>query len=104
MFRQGDVLIVPASEIPAAAVPVKRVHRAVVLAEGEVTGHAHRIIAEGAELFEIEGLEDRFLRVLTEGGVDLVHEEHGIITLPVGDYVVRRQREYTPERNVQVLD
>lgn len=104
MFRQGDVLIVPASEIPAAAVPVKRVRRAVVLAEGEVTGHAHRIVADGADLFEIEGLEDRFLRVLTEGGVDLVHEEHGTIALPAGDYIVRRQREYTPERNVQVLD
>jgi hypothetical protein len=37
------------------------------------------------------------------GGATIVHEEHGPITLPPGDYQITIQREYEPEsiRNVQ---
>jgi hypothetical protein len=40
---------------------------------------------------------------VTEDSADLIHDEHGTITLPRGSYQVIRQREYTPEaiRNVE---
>ncbi len=102
MFRQGDVLLVPcsASEVPEAATTVKRDAGRVVLAYGEVTGHAHAITAPKARLVEVGAA--RFLHIPVE--CDLKHEEHYPITLPVGHYRVVRQVEYTPEAVVNVLD
>ena len=104
MARQGDVLIVSVDTIPDGAKKVRRDRGRIVLAYGEVTGHAHAISDRRAELLSHRDLEDRFLRVLAEGGVDLVHEEHAIITIPRGDYLVRRQVEYTPAAIRQVAD
>lgn len=84
-FQQGDVTIKPVA-IPheAKAVASK------VLAEGEATGHAHRVVGE-AELLRLG--DELFLRVLA-GDVRVIHEEHGPISLPPGDYQVGRVREY----------
>jgi hypothetical protein len=94
MVRQGDVLLVPATR---AAITPNHVERArdggaVVLARGELTGHAHAIRDEGATLFVAEHESDAVLVV--EGGAMLVHEEHRPIPLAAGVYLVRRQREY----------
>lgn len=104
-FRQGDVALSPVQSIPATA-RSKRATR-VVLALGEVTGHAHVLSAPALEeLFDRPRnaeLERRFVRVLAEGGV-LTHEEHGTIAIPPGDYEVIRQREYAPESTRFVAD
>lgn len=76
-IRQGDVLLV-AEPIPEGARPIALdAERGLVLAEGEVTGHAHRIphrhAAGTAAAFRTE--EDaRFMRVTAP--VPLRHEEH----------------------------
>ena len=100
MYRQGDVLITRVAKIPARA--IKRENRgAVVLAEGEVTGHAHRIEApEIAELYD----SDRGVYLTVERATRLVHEEHGAIVLEPGAYRVARQREYTPDSIRNVAD
>ena len=51
MFRQGDVLIIPVKSIPKTAEPIAREQGRVVLAHGEVTGHAHAIRDKQAALF-----------------------------------------------------
>jgi hypothetical protein len=68
----------------------------VVLAEGEVTGHAHAIHSPAATLLRAGTRADapRFLR--TTAPVDLLHEEHAAIALPEGLYSVVIQREYVP--------
>ncbi len=105
IYRQGDVLIVRTRATAKHGQLVERDLGRIVLAYGEVTGHAHAIADPGAELYERDAaLGERFLRVLSEAGVDLVHEEHATITLPKGDYVVRRQREYSPEAIRTVAD
>ena len=63
MYRQGDVLIVPVESIPEELDPVDREDGRVVLAHGEVTGHAHAIEAEGAALFRDPRLMAMFLTV-----------------------------------------
>lgn len=100
-YRQGDVALRTVSKIPACP-PAKRSTR-VVLALGEVTGHAHVLSAPEIEELHDPDLERRFLRVLGEGGL-LTHEEHGTITIPPGDYEVVRQREYSPEATRMVVD
>jgi len=89
-YRQGDVSIVAASTtLPKGA---KRVQGEPVLARGEVTGHAHRIIAGQVKLYQLAA-GVLYLRVLSEFA-KLYHEEHQDIILPKGDYEVRRQREF----------
>jgi len=93
IYRQGDVGIVPVARIPKKdAAPVARVRGRIVLAEGEVTGHAHVITDEGATL--IRSSDGRtFLRL--DAPAVVRHEEHAPITLPKGGYEVRIQREWT---------
>ena len=104
MVRQGDVLLERISddtETPEGFAAVKRDKGRVILAYGEVTGHAHAITEEWATLFE--AAEERRL-VLPEEAT-LRHEEHGAIALAPGTYRVVIQREYVPEALPQtVLD
>lgn len=94
MFRQGDVLIRPVSRIPEGLQQVPLDNGRVILAYGEVTGHAHAVVGDVEFLAaDLEDLEQRFLRVESEAQV--VHDEHDTVTLPPGDYEVVRQREYT---------
>ena len=73
-----------------------------VLAEGELTGHSHRIDQPGvAELYECKGA--LYLHVLASEA-KVVHQEHGPIKLPRGVYTVWQQREYTPQSIRPVTD
>ncbi len=87
-IRQGDVIITPIEQIEGN----KLSH--LTLAEGEVTGHSHRISEGLAELYEKEGT--LYLRVLSDTAT-LIHEEHDRIEIPQGNWMVRIQREYEPE-------
>jgi hypothetical protein len=103
-YRQGDVLIRPIEQIPEALTVVPRDNGRVILAYGEITGHAHAVLGD-VELLaaDLEEMELRFLRVEGEMA-EVVHEEHATLTLPAGDYEVRRQREYAPEASQMVAD
>jgi hypothetical protein len=69
-IRQGDVLLVSVSlERPANIKPLTEV----ILAEGEITGHAHRIKAK--EIYQWEAQGQWYIQVDGEIG-ELSHEEH----------------------------
>jgi hypothetical protein len=98
LWRQGDVYIATVDSVPPTALRLPHC----VLAEGEATGHCHRIAeVERAELLEVGG--QRFLRVHAES-VTLIHDEHGPVTLPAGCYRIWQQREYTPSGLRIVMD
>ncbi|HEX8221811.1 MAG TPA: hypothetical protein VF914_21665 [Chloroflexia bacterium] len=101
IYRQGDVALVrlPEGSVPTGAQSVRENGR-IILAHGEVTGHAHEVVGGEAELWEAAGL--RYLTV--ERISELTHQEHGTITVHPGVYEVRRQREYSPEEIRQVAD
>jgi hypothetical protein len=61
-----------------------------ILAEGEVTGHSHRIAAAAA-VFE---RDDGLLEFDLAEPADVTHEEHGTVSLPPGEYLSGRVREY----------
>ena len=79
---------------------VERENGRVILAHGEVTGHAHAIGHPGATLFQMDG---ETLLSLKDNAV-LSHEEHASIQLPAGHYRVVQQREYTREGWINVAD
>ena len=94
MIRQGDVMVYAIDAIPEGLEPVARDNGRVILAYGEVTGHAHAILDADVELLAGAKLEERFLQVLADGGATLAHDEHSAIFLPAGQYRVVRQREH----------
>ncbi len=100
IIRQGDVCLIPVAALPEGAKAVKAEKR-VVLAYGEVTGHAHAIYDTTKARLWDAGVE-RFLQVLEP--VALAHEEHSAITLQPGIYHLPKQMEYTPAELVRVAD
>lgn len=98
MFRQGDVLVIPTTQIPATATKQDRC----ILALGEVTGHAHQIKEEAFLWMDTDGT--KYVEVYGPKAI-LQHEEHGPIVLHgPAIYRVIQQREYTPEEIRNVAD
>jgi hypothetical protein len=91
-IRQGDVILLPVQHTIQQIEAQKLPH--LTLAEGEVTGHKHRIIEGEAELYEKDGT--LYLRVFSKEAT-LAHEEHKPISIPQGTWMVRIQREYQPQ-------
>jgi len=99
IFRQGDVLIESVSAIPKKVKVAKRENGRIILAYGEATGHAHAIADQSTKSF-VDESGTLFLSV--KAGTKIQHQEHLTVNLPVGNYKITIQREYTPEglRNV----
>lgn len=104
--RQGDVLIRQVNALPSRAKEVDNTKLGrIVLAHGEVTGHAHAIALNEAveyNMADAGGAVRRFLNVVSSATVK--HEEHAAIALPPGIYEIIAQREYHPEAIRNVAD
>lgn len=97
-YQQGDVLLFQHSALPEGQLtPVNPGPRGFVLAEGEVTGHAHVIekpeVKEDVEFFTDS---NGTLWMSSKKPVVLKHEEHGHIKVQPGAYKVGRVQEIDP--------
>lgn len=92
IMRQGDVLLRRIPNLPEKAAKKAR-DGDVILAWGEVTGHAHRIA--DPKVVEWTAEDKRFLEV-TGIAASLTHEEHATVTIEPGLYEIVTQREYEP--------
>lgn len=112
-YRQGDVLIERIAIIPTTAVPQHESAR-IILAHGEVTGHHHALAtADSIDWWQAGAISTANQKPATlagevyvslpSGGV-VTHQEHSEISLPVGNYRITRQREYSPEALRNVAD
>lgn len=124
ILRQGDVLLTPVAKLPAGIKEVPLDNGRIVLAYGEVTGHAHAIADHSAHVQQAtpgsaeEITEaviarvkarlwqtptgERFLEV--KEPVNLTHEEHTAHTIQPGIYQVPVQVEYSPAELRRVED
>lgn len=101
LIRQGDILLTPFKgrisdyRSDYTRFRVKRdKDEGVIIAEGEATGHHHRIRTKGVVLYRDRS--NAFLKV-PKGGAELTHEEHETLFIPAGLYRVENQREYAPQ-------
>jgi hypothetical protein len=80
----------------------------IVLAKGEVTGHSHDVIGDGLAVMDVEqqtskdtaitaAIGDKILKVTKAAKV--VHQEHGTVELPAGEFTVRGVREFDHAEN-----
>jgi hypothetical protein len=109
IFAQGDLLLERVADVvPSGAIEENTEGAALVLAEGEESGHRHAV-CERVTMFR----DDRLARDIPAGlyighlqvasaYARVTHDEHAPITLPRGTYRVRRQRELGP-RDARVL-
>lgn len=98
VWRQGDVFIVAVDRLPSG----RRESHGLVLAKGELTGHAHRIAEIDTATASVVG--DKLFLEVTGTTATLTHDEHGPIELPHGTYEIRIQREYAPAQIRRVVD
>ena len=111
MYAQGDLLIERVDDLqPSGTILSPDTTGAMVLAEGELTGHRHAIF-EHVTMFRDDALARDVPgglyigHVKVEGGpVTLRHQEHAPVALSDGTYRVRRQRELEPRDAVIVAD
>ena len=101
-YRQGDIAFIPGKMQKNGK---KKILLDGIIAKGEATGHSHRLLMEihGVNLFEEEN-GTMWIEVADGSQATIVHEEHDTISLPVGEWLVRRQREYSPDRIRMVRD
>jgi hypothetical protein len=98
LWRQGDLLIAQVDAIPAEASLLDHL----VLAEGEATGHQHKIAERNmARLYGLK--KDLYLEVFGDHA-SLIHDEHKPIILKQGNYHIWRQREFIDDQIRAVVD
>lgn len=100
-YRQGDVLIVQVDSAPDDGKQLLEGND-IVFMHGEVTGHAHRIVAPKDKAVLLDVQAERYLQVLAE--VTITHEEHGPILLREGRYQQAFQVEEQGEEVRRVQD
>lgn len=77
-IRQGDILLIAVSTaIPEGAMPKPEV----VLAEGELTGHVHRLA--GVAVYDWSDPDGQRYVAVREGGGLLSHEDHDPVAVAV---------------------
>jgi hypothetical protein len=104
IFAQGDLLIERVDDAKVAGGAVQpEPGGALVLAEGETSGHRHALYG-AVTMFRDDGLaagipDGLYVGHVTvhQGTARLVHEEHAPISLQKGTWRVRRQRELEPK-------
>ena len=123
--RQGDVAILRVSALPGSDRKERKRDRGrVILAYGEVTGHAHAIADKKVIHFDTDDAVEAANHLLASIGVDarlsehnapsflaveeaatVEHDEHAPIALDPGNYLAVRQREWSDaEEPIQVAD
>lgn len=103
MAAQGDFIIMRVDSIPAGLVEIKPTDGVHVIAHSE-TGHNHVMDCATVTAFRDPAVKDvdlyeLFLSVKQDTNIEHLRsfDTHETLKVPPGDYVVKRQREYTPE-------
>jgi hypothetical protein len=122
VIRQGDVALRPVSKLPEGCKEISPDGNRIVLAYGEVTGHAHAIYdhlpltnehateitdaaiarAKAKARLVVAPDGNRYLEVMET--VNLKHEEHTAHEIKPGFYHLPTQMEYEPSELRRVAD
>jgi len=103
MAAQGDFLIIRVNEIPGNMETFAPEGNHFVIAHSE-TGHDHVMERTNVKAFKAKGTKERDLYQLfleVSAPTEIEHKRsfdtHESILVTEGKYMIRRQREYTPE-------
>jgi hypothetical protein len=82
---------------------IEKTKRGFVLADGEVTGHAHRV-QEDVDLYQKENESEKYLKSTKD--FEITHEEHDAFVVPADNYNISIVKEYDHYQEIvrKVLD
>lgn len=92
IYRHGDVILYKLEETFQATAGKKK--ESLILAEGEVTGHLHKLVGD-FEVVDYKPIGGDVKFVVNTTAL-LTHEEHDRIVLDKGVYLKVSQVEYNP--------
>lgn len=100
----GDVIVEKVTNIPTGLKPVKTG----ILAEGEMTGHAHRVDLNDVDVFS-DAQGNLYTIPKTDEGFTITHEEHRAVTVPlktgeVGRVIIQKEYDHFAEEARRVAD
>jgi len=103
MAAQGDFIIFRVDTIPENLEKIRPEQGYLTIAHSE-TGHDHVMLAERTTAYKDRMTSDDKLFELflsVEAPTEIIHKRsydtHEALLVPAGNYVIKRQREYTPE-------
>ena len=102
IIRQGDVSLIRVDKVPKSAAQLTTEGTRIVLAYGEVTGHAHAIYEDLDHVRVWADGKIKYLEVMAT--VMLRHEEHTHAKIKPGIYKLPVQVEYTPAALRKTMD
>ncbi len=91
MYRQGDVLLRKIDNV-SPYLQFQEVGKEYVVAEGEKTGHKHKLASNGGIQIAGYGIGGGLTATLAMPGV-LTHDEHAPIELEPGTYGITQEQE-----------
>lgn len=101
-IQQGDVCLKSVAKLPKDC-EVLHNGKGAILAEGEVTGHMHKV-SGGAQLFRAS---DGQFYMVADADTQVVHEEHNPVSIP-GNIVFQvnivQERDHFERVNRKVVD
>lgn len=100
---QGDVAIVKIEKADKD-LHFEPLKSGFIVAEGEVSGHHHKLVAERGATVEIARGQNGFFLKVSGGKVNLTHQEHETQTIEKGLYFIGHQWEYNEVAERKVLD
>ena len=103
VIRQGDVALIGVKVIPKSAVEQPAPNGRLVLALGEVTGHAHAFYDDTYNV-KLYVAHDGARYLDVREPAELRHEEHSPARIPAGKYLLPQQTEYSAAALRRVAD
>jgi len=111
IIRQGDVIFRKLEAPPASNKELSE-DASGILAEGESSGHHHRLYGRGAKLFRFKSSPGRMLVRVAEGGAEVrvdgggsaAHPRHTPVSLSPGVWEAWTQRSWTSGAVRRVAD
>lgn len=100
--RHGDVMLLQVKALPEGCEEQQKA-KEVILARGETTGHAHRLLTKERPAITFLAPDGSVYLQIGEPAT-LTHEEHGVQTVQPGIYLIPEQVEFRPAEIRRVSD
>lgn len=102
IHRHGDVMLLRVEALPGGCKEQSKAHE-IVLARGEQTGHAHRLLTKERPAITFLAPDGSVYLQIGESAT-LTHEEHDTQTVAPGIYLIPEQVEFQPTEIRRVSD
>ena len=100
---QGDIPVLQIEKLDKE-LEFRPLTEPIVVADGEISGHKHVLIAERESICEIAQDQNGYYLNIKSGSAKITHPEHQTVVIDPGLYFIGRQWEFNEIEERKVLD